>query len=230
MAAREWLQSGTKVVLLGVGSFNPPTIMHLRMFELARNHLEKVFGCTVVEGIISPVADNYAKKNLASAIHRVEMARLAASTSDWIHADSWESSQKTWTRTLQVLKYHQDVARERHGAATRLMLVSGGDLVDSFPKILENGENLWHPNDISAIINDYGLIIVTRGISNPRETLGNLAFLKDTAERAQIISDEVCPCDVSSTRVRSAIQDGRSIKYAVLDPIIAYIQQHGLYR
>uniref|UniRef100_A0A3Q0R3P9 Nicotinamide nucleotide adenylyltransferase 1 n=1 Tax=Amphilophus citrinellus TaxID=61819 RepID=A0A3Q0R3P9_AMPCI len=33
-------QSTTRVVLLACGSFNPITNMHLRMFELARDHLE----------------------------------------------------------------------------------------------------------------------------------------------------------------------------------------------
>lgn len=33
-------QTKTRVVLLACGSFNPITNMHLRMFELARDHLE----------------------------------------------------------------------------------------------------------------------------------------------------------------------------------------------
>lgn len=33
-------QNMSKVVLLACGSFNPITNMHLRMFELARDHLE----------------------------------------------------------------------------------------------------------------------------------------------------------------------------------------------
>lgn len=47
----------SKVILLACGSFNPPTILHLRMFEAARDFLSLKFGCDVVEGIISPVAD-----------------------------------------------------------------------------------------------------------------------------------------------------------------------------
>jgi nicotinamide mononucleotide adenylyltransferase len=46
-----------KVILLACGSFNPPTILHLRMFEAARDFLRLKFECDVVEGIISPVAD-----------------------------------------------------------------------------------------------------------------------------------------------------------------------------
>ena len=31
-----------RTVLVACGSFNPPTVMHLRMFELARDHLKEV--------------------------------------------------------------------------------------------------------------------------------------------------------------------------------------------
>uniref|UniRef100_A0A672FHD8 Nicotinamide nucleotide adenylyltransferase 1 n=1 Tax=Salarias fasciatus TaxID=181472 RepID=A0A672FHD8_SALFA len=86
--------STTRVVLLACGSFNPITNMHMRMFELARDHLEDTDRYTVVKGIISPVGDSYKKKGLIEACHRLEMAKLATETSDWITVDSWESFYK----------------------------------------------------------------------------------------------------------------------------------------
>ena len=59
-----------KVVLLACGSFNPPTILHLRMFEAARDFLRFGFGCEVVEGIISPVADQFEKAELGKHFGR----------------------------------------------------------------------------------------------------------------------------------------------------------------
>lgn len=58
----------------------------------------------VIEGIMSPVNDNYGKKGLVSARHRVAMAKLALETSDWIRVDPWESEQETWTETVKVLR------------------------------------------------------------------------------------------------------------------------------
>ena len=58
----------------------------------------------VIGGIISPVNDNYGKKDLVSARHRVAMARLALQTSDWIRVDSWESEQEQWMETVKVLR------------------------------------------------------------------------------------------------------------------------------
>jgi nicotinamide mononucleotide adenylyltransferase len=51
----------TKVLLLACGSFNPPTLLHLRMFEVARDTLRKQ-GLQVVGGVISPVHDGYGKE------------------------------------------------------------------------------------------------------------------------------------------------------------------------
>uniref|UniRef100_A0A7M4E9Z5 Nicotinamide nucleotide adenylyltransferase 3 n=1 Tax=Crocodylus porosus TaxID=8502 RepID=A0A7M4E9Z5_CROPO len=92
------------LILLACGSFNPITNMHMRLFELARDHLHQTGQYHVIEGIISPVSDNYRKKGLASAKHRIAMAQLAVETSDWLRVDPWESEQETWTETVKVLR------------------------------------------------------------------------------------------------------------------------------
>ncbi|XP_063121875.1 nicotinamide/nicotinic acid mononucleotide adenylyltransferase 3 isoform X7 [Rattus norvegicus] len=91
------------VVLLACGSFNPITNMHLRLFEVARDHLHQTGKYQVIEGIISPVNDSYGKKDLVASHHRVAMARLALQTSDWIRVDPWESEQAQWMETVKVL-------------------------------------------------------------------------------------------------------------------------------
>ncbi|XP_039611427.1 nicotinamide/nicotinic acid mononucleotide adenylyltransferase 1-like isoform X3 [Polypterus senegalus] len=98
----------TSVVLLACGSFNPITNMHLRLFELARDYLHETGKYKVTKGIISPVGDGYKKKGLIDACHRVEMAKLACASSDWVTVDSWESQQKEWLETVKVIRYHHE--------------------------------------------------------------------------------------------------------------------------
>ncbi|XP_070432292.1 nicotinamide/nicotinic acid mononucleotide adenylyltransferase 3 isoform X2 [Equus przewalskii] len=100
------MKSRIPVVLLACGSFNPITNMHLRLFEVARDHLHKTGMYQVIAGIISPVNDKYGKKDLVAARHRVAMARLALQTSDWIRVDPWESEQVQWLETVKVLRHH----------------------------------------------------------------------------------------------------------------------------
>ncbi|XP_060052560.1 nicotinamide/nicotinic acid mononucleotide adenylyltransferase 3 isoform X2 [Erinaceus europaeus] len=97
------MKSRIPVVLLACGSFNPITNMHLRLFEVARDHLHQTGIYQVVRGIISPVNDKYWKKDLVAAKHRVAMVRLALQTSDWVRVDPWESEQDQWVETVKVL-------------------------------------------------------------------------------------------------------------------------------
>ncbi|XP_060076898.1 nicotinamide/nicotinic acid mononucleotide adenylyltransferase 1-like isoform X1 [Ylistrum balloti] len=96
----------TKVVLLACGSYSPVTNMHLRMFELAKDTLNKTGRYSVIGGIMSPVSDGYGKKGLVSAKHRCAMLKNALKTSDWIRLDTWECEQPSWTETAKVLSHH----------------------------------------------------------------------------------------------------------------------------
>ncbi|XP_074640488.1 nicotinamide/nicotinic acid mononucleotide adenylyltransferase 1-like [Tubulanus polymorphus] len=103
-----------KVVLIACGSFNPITIMHLRMFELARDVLQRNGSCKVIAGIISPVSDGYGKKGLESAKHRCAMIRQALKSSDWIKLDTWECEQENWSETVKILRYHKNRIETRY--------------------------------------------------------------------------------------------------------------------
>jgi len=116
------------IILLSTGSFNPPTNMHLRMFgkicyyfifvesvklffkwcclEIARDHLNRL-GHTICGGLISPTHDSYKKKDLAPSLHRCAMIEQALVALPWVKMSDWEVKQNGWTRTRQVLQYHQ---------------------------------------------------------------------------------------------------------------------------
>lgn len=96
------------VVLMACGSFSPPTPMHFRMFEIARDHFRQMGTHNVIGGIMSPVHDAYKKSGLVSSTHRCNMIRLGLQTSDWIRLSDWESRQEGWTRTRMSLQYHQN--------------------------------------------------------------------------------------------------------------------------
>ncbi|KAL6912357.1 hypothetical protein ACP4OV_001162 [Aristida adscensionis] len=94
------------VVLVATGSFNPPTYMHLRMFELAKDELQQLGYC-VLGGYMSPVNDAYKKKAM----------------------------QKSYQRTLTVLSRIRNYLG-KDGLADKgrlkVMLLCGSDLLESF--------------------------------------------------------------------------------------------------
>ncbi|BAS81553.1 Os02g0814900 [Oryza sativa Japonica Group] len=93
-------------VLVATGSFNPPTYMHLRMFELAKDELQQR-GYSVLGGYMSPVNDAYKKKAM----------------------------QKGFQRTLTVLSRIRNALSKdglADGGSPNVMLLCGSDLLESF--------------------------------------------------------------------------------------------------
>lgn len=245
--------STSRVVLLACGSFNPITNMHLRMFELARDHLEDTGQYSVIKGIISPVGDAYKKKGLIEACHRVEMAKLATESSGWITVDSWESQQSEWLETAKVVRHHyeemlssehnkDDVDRvnnakkrrieqdcieisddHRKKDDPRLMLLCGADVLESF-----GIPNLWKQEDIAEIVGRYGVVCITRSGGDPHKFINQSDELWKHRKNIHVVHEWLTN-EISATHIRRALRRGRSVRYLLPESVIRYIQEHGLY-
>lgn len=90
----------------------------------------------VVGGVISPVHDAYAKKELASTTHRCAMLRLALQNSDWIRLSTWETRQNCWTKTRVCLQHHQNLLNS---------MLSNSNDIKHHPQI-EDAE--WIPENV----------------------------------------------------------------------------------
>ena len=160
-----------RVIFLACGSFNPPTNMHLRLFELAKDHFKRHQPLsTVLGGVISPTHDAYNKHkpSLIPSTHRLTMARLAADLSPTVSVSDWEVRQEGWSRTRLVLDEYTKIAKEGivgwlpplgspdQGPVT-FKLLCGADLLESFAV-----PNLWDPNDLTTIVRDYGIVVISR--------------------------------------------------------------------
>ncbi|XP_041952988.1 nicotinamide/nicotinic acid mononucleotide adenylyltransferase 1-like [Alosa sapidissima] len=245
-----------KIVLLACGSFNPITNMHLRMFELARDHLEDTGKYKVVQGLISPVGDAYKKKGLIEAHHRVQMARLATESSGWIRVNDWESQQSEWVETAKVVRHHHSEL------LTTLQNDDEVDTVKSFkrkrleePECMVQGSsgcstrkdmpqlkllcgadvlesfgvpNLWKPEDIAEIVSRYGIVCITRGDSDAERFIQQSDVLWENRKNI-FVTREWVTNDISATHVRRALRRGQSVRYLLPDPVLRYIQERGLY-
>ncbi|OVA10821.1 Cytidyltransferase-like domain [Macleaya cordata] len=213
------------VVLVATGSFNPPTYMHLRMFELARDALNSEGYC-VIGGYMSPVNDAYKKKGLISAEHRLQLCHLACRSSSFIMVDPWEAKQSSYQRTLTVLARIESclcdsglIPRE----SLKIMLVCGSDLLQSF-----SIPGAWIPEQVRAICRDYGIVCIHREGTDIEKIISADDILNEFKSNIKVV-DELIPNQISSTRVRECISRGLSIKYLTEDEVIDYIRQHNLY-
>lgn len=242
----------TKLIFLAGGSFNPPTLMHLRLFEIARDAFHEHDGYEVVGGIISPVHDSYRKQkpDLVAAAHRCAMANLSVQSSDWIRVSEWECNERTqWTSTRNLLRYHQhhidtilngsgtsrrnigathpswmppDI-QKHHGDKVQVKLLCGADLLESFAI-----PGLWADDDIEAILSAHGIVVVTRSGNNPEQFISQSDLLTKYKWNIDVVTNCV-PNEISSTLARRHLRCGLSVKYLLDDCVIEYIRQHRLY-
>lgn len=213
------------IILVATGSFNPPTFMHLRMFELARDALNSKGYC-VIGGYMSPVNDAYKKKNLISADHRIQLCHLACKSSEFVMVDPWEANQNTYQRTLTVLsRVHASICETGliSRESLKVMLVCGSDLLHSF-----GIPGFWIPDQVKSICRDYGVVCIRREGQNIEKTISDDNILNENQANIEVV-DELVPNQISSTRIRECIARGLSIKYLTSDEVIDYTREHKLY-
>lgn len=244
----------TEVVLLACGSFNPITNMHLRLFELAKDHMNATGKYRVIKGIISPVGDAYKKKGLISAHHRVVMAQLATKSSGWVEVDAWESLQKEWVETAKVLRHHQEKLEaggceqqaspvlERPGRkrkwAEQFSQKPPEPPRKDMPQVkllcgadvLESFgvPDLWKREDIANIVGDYGLVCVTRAGNDAQRFIYESDVLWRHQANIHLVNEWITN-DISATKIRRALRRSQSIRYLVPDLVQEYIEKHRLY-
>lgn len=213
-----------QVALVATGSFNPPTFMHLRMFELARDTLVSR-GFHMLGGYMSPVNDAYGKPGLVSSEHRIRMCQLAAEGSQFIMVDAWEALQPSYQRTLTVLAR---VANALHclesvdDGSIRVMLLCGADLLESMTI-----PGIWLPDQLQTIFQDYGLVCILRGGRDMGMLISEDSILSQYKENIFVVDD--FDSDISSTRVRKNLAEGISVEHLTPANVISYIKANDLY-
>ncbi|EKX49379.1 hypothetical protein GUITHDRAFT_85757 [Guillardia theta CCMP2712] len=222
------------VVLLACGSFSPPTVLHTRIFETARDYFRETAETNklqVVGGFISPVHPSYGKKGLAAPEHRVEMVKRALETSDWIACDEWEVKQNEWTRTrLSLDRMYQELNKDRGGQEVKVMLLCGADILES---MVTPGKWRERSEERRGMILSRGIVCIKRSGSDPERLIqeNDLLYERTRPFNSLIVCQarEWVENNVSSTAVRRAIKRNMSVKYFVADPVLDYIKDKRLF-
>ena len=200
------------IVLLACGSFNPITRAHLDMFQNANDGISKgTFN--VVQNIISPVNDRYMKENLLKHEFRVRMCELAVSEYEAldppqgsqkrvkISVDTTEAVSNRYLPTVDAL--NQIKANLNLEAGTRIYLLAGQDLVESF-----FDDKTWDPEDVRSILQDFGVSYFERNekakynspIDMKEALMSKIEFTQDIH---LIALNEMSP--ISSTAIRQSV-------------------------
>jgi len=217
----------TPAVLVACGSYSPPTVLHTRIFETARDFFVESRDSLKVDligGFISPVHEAYGKKGLAPMPDRIEMVKRSLASSDWVTCDEWETAQREWTRTrLSLDRMHLEVNKgNTSGRDVKVMLLCGADILDSMVT-----PGVWMESDLHTLLSR-GIVCIKRAGSDPEKLINDNDILYKYRQNIYLIREWV-ENNVSSTAVRRAVKRGMSIKYFVADGVIDYINEKKLY-
>ena len=157
------------------------------------------------------------------------MCQIGSQPAPWLMVDPWEASYEEYTRTALVLDhFDHEINTVRQGFATidgqrkpaRIALLAGADLIGTM-----STPGVWSDTDLDHILGRYGAFIIERHGTNIEEALASLTRWEDNIW----VIPQLIQNDVSSTKIRSFLDQKMSVKYLIPAPVIKYIEENGLY-
>ncbi|HDI78553.1 MAG TPA: nicotinate (nicotinamide) nucleotide adenylyltransferase [Desulfobacteraceae bacterium] len=210
-----------RIGILG-GTFDPVHIAHLRVCEEVAEEiqLDKVY---LVPAYIPP---HKGEKSITDFSHRLKMLKLAVSTSPLLDVLDLEGKRVGISYTVPTLEELNRIFGDSH----TIYFIMG---MDAFLEI----ETWYRYRDIFSltelvVISRPGYVI--RDISNHIENLGvecrkvhnNIIVLSSGRSLTYVATTYL---DISSSKIRKMIREGRSIRFLVTEDVRRYIEERGLY-
>ncbi len=128
------------IVLLLNGCFNPIHNNHIRLLELAREHLNSLNNYHIIGGYISPTHDAGIQRKLSVLLttwqDRLEMCRLAVHDSSWIMIDDWQIAQEK-NHGAQQSKQRLNNFLHNHYPSIEIISICGGDALPKLKSTLK---------------------------------------------------------------------------------------------
>jgi len=193
------------------GSFDPVHVGHLILAERVRSER----GLDEVLFVPAPRPPHKSGRALTEARHRMRMVELAIEGNPAFKALSLEMERKGPSYTLMTVR---QLRRDRGG---ELYLVLGGDS-------LHDIQTWWRAEEL---VREVDIIAFDRPGRTVEEALTRLkgVFGEAWAERVRALKVDAPLLDISATRIRRRIGEGKSVRYLVPDPVRRYISDSGLY-
>ncbi len=199
-----------KIGIMG-GTFDPIHYGHLILAQAACEQfsLDKVW---IMPDRQPP---HKAGRTISRQEHRIAMARLAAEDDPRLELSLFEMERTGNTYTCDTLR----LLRERY-PHTDFYFIMGGDSVVNF-------HTWYHPEQIASLCTILAAgrpgacegEALLRAVEHLRQAYGGKAYCLT-----------VPSMDISSQMLRQLVEEGRSIRYYVPDPVRNYIARSGLYR
>ncbi|BDA45530.1 Nicotinamide/nicotinic acid mononucleotide adenylyltransferase [Coccomyxa sp. Obi] len=106
----------------------------------------------------------------------------------------------------------------------RSILLCGADMVESLTV-----PGVWRPDHVRHILQDHGLVCIGRTHSDVRRLMADPASVLHEFQHNIILVEDPIPNEISSTKIRSEMCKGHTVRYLLPDAVIDYIQKERLY-
>ena len=188
-------------VALFFGSFNPVHVGHMIIASYVVQHTD----VDQLWMIVSPHNPHKVKASLAKDHDRLHLVRLAIGDHDKLRASNIEFDLPKPSYTIETLTY----LKEKH-PNYNFNLIMGGDNLNNFHK--------W--KNYEQIIANHHIYVYQRSSYD----LGPLQH----HPHVKILDSPLL--QISATRIRTLIKEGKSVKYYVPDSVNEYLEETTLYR
>lgn len=189
------------MVGLFFGSFNPIHLGHL----VIANYMATYTELKEVWFVVSPHNPLKQKSGLADMYDRLEMARLATEQAPHLKVSYIEFKLPQPSYTIDTLTHLREKYPEKQFA-----LIMGADNLASFKK--------W--KNYELLLQNHKLFVYPRpGVD-----------LSEWEKHPSVVITETPQMDISSTFIRNAIKQEKSIQFLVPDAVIDFMDKKSLYR
>ena len=198
----------TRIGIFG-GTFSPPHNGHL---EAAKAFMEQMW-LDILYVIPTGLPPHKEIETTVSAQHRLEMCRLAFSGMEGVYVSDMEIQRGGRSYTVETL-------RELTGEDRRLFFLCGTDMMLTLDKWREPEEifRLCYPVYIRREDDESLNPLIVKKIAEYNEKFGKVV--------RRIVTD---PIELSSSDVRRALQEGRSVAKMLPPSVEKYISDNHLY-
>jgi nicotinate-nucleotide adenylyltransferase len=182
------------------GTFNPIHLGHLAIAQVACEKLD----LDEVVFVPSNQPPHKSAKNVVSAEHRYNMVKLAIEGNDKFSISDYEVKKKGKSYSIDTMEYF----REKYSKRTKLFFIVGDDSVAT----LHSWKKIDELTKIVAFV-----------------AIKRLGF-KSSNNKIKVKQFSMLNLGISSSHIRRAVSESRSIRYLVPDNVVEYINQNKLYR
>lgn len=210
-----------KIGLFG-GTFNPVHLGHLRAAE----EIRETYGLSKIIFIPAHIPP-HKKVHVTPAVHRFEMVRRSIRHNPYFEVSDVELKRAGNSYSFETINYFTRALK----STDELFFIIG---MDAFREI-----RTWkkYPDFFSAcsfiVMNRPGQADAAAGRHIPADCAADFTYKKTGhcyvhASGHAVYVCRTTPLDISSTAIRTALHEGKSIRYLVPEAVEKYIGEHNL--